>query len=299
MHHQSTVSTVAVLAGLALAGPVAAQQQTAPQQPQDHLSQCQQDLQTFAIQMEEDGYWLTGYPRTGMMGGVQPPAATAPGAGIPPATTADPQAAPGAPADPTVTADPTLPAEDQMVGPWGATGWQHQPQHDLRVLYQAAMVLDRHGHEEACATVADALGAQYQEQITHLQELGVDPSEVTAWRQSQIAGAQPAAETFTQVRVDRLIGMNVRSPDDQNFGDIGDALIDPETGAVEYVTIARGGFFGIGEDEVMVPWDQLYVTADYASFVLPTDEATLDAAPAPGIGREDVDAYWQERGAQQ
>jgi sporulation protein YlmC with PRC-barrel domain len=124
--------------------------------------------------------------------------------------------------------------------------------------------------------------------------MGVDPAEVAAWRQSQIAEAQPATEAFDQVRVDRIIGMNVRSPDDQDFGDIGDVLLNPQTGAVEYVTVTRGGFFGIGEDEVIVPWERLYVTADFASFVLPVDDATLDAAPTGATEREQIDTFWQD-----
>lgn len=294
MRRIAMASASALLASSWLAGPVAAQQaqqqDQQAQQPEEQVTQCQEDLQTLAMQMREDGYWLAGYPRTGMMGGAQFPGdqATVPGEGV---TATEP-------------ADPTVPAEDQMAaqhpgGPWGTTGWQHQPQGEMRVLYQAAVVLNRQGNEEACATVVQAMVEQYQQQVEQLQELGVDPAEVDAWRQSQIAEAQPATEAFTQVRVDRILGMNVRSPDDQDFGDIGDVLLNPQTGAVEYVTVTRGGFFGIGEDEFVVPWDRLYVTADFASFVLPVDEATIDTAPTGATDREQVDTFWRQNTADQ
>lgn len=288
------VSASALLAGSLFAGPVEAQQaqqqDQQAQEPDQQVTQCQEDLQTLAMQMREDGYWLAGYPRTGMMGGAQFPG--------------DQATVPGDSATATQPADPTVPAEDQMAaqhpgGPWGTTGWQHQPQGEMRILYQSAMVLDRQGNEEACATVVQAMVAQYQQQVEQLQELGVDPAEVDAWRQTQIAQAQPATEAFTQVRVDRILGMNVRSPDDQDFGDIGDVLLNPQTGAVEYVTVTRGGFFGIGEDEIVVPWDRLFVTADYASFVLPVDEATIDMAPTGATDRERVDSFWQQNSADQ
>lgn len=289
MLYQSAVSVIAVSAGLAMAGPVVAQQaqpeQQQARQADQQVSQCREDLQTLAMEMQQDGYWLAGYPRAGMMGTTQFPGDQA-----------------TAPADPTATQppiDPGLPAEDQMAaqhphGPWGTTGWEAQPQAEMRMLYQAAVVLDRQGSEDACASVVRAMADRYQQQVQQLQELGVDPAEVTAWRQSQIAEARPATEAFTQIRVDRIIGMNVRSPDDQDFGDIGDVLINPQTGAVDYVTVTRGGFFGVGEDEVVVPWERLYVTADMASFVLPVDDATLDAAPTGATDREQVDTFWQD-----
>jgi sporulation protein YlmC with PRC-barrel domain len=287
------------VAGLCLAGSAIAQQEQQTEDMEQQVSECREDLHALALQMQDDGYWLAGYPRTGTMGPAQFPGdqATAP---VDPAEPADP----AAPTDPALMDQ--VPAQEP-VGPWGATGWQHQPQFEMRILYQAALVLDRQGNDEACAQIVQAMAGTYQEQVEQLEELGVDPAEITAWRQSQIAEAEPVTEAFAHVQVDRLIGMNVRSPEDRNLGDVGDVLLNPQTGAVEYVTVARGGFFGIGEDEVAVPWEMFYITTDFTSLVLPADEATLEAAPryerrsmfdettTGAIDREELDTFWAER----
>jgi sporulation protein YlmC with PRC-barrel domain len=272
MRRRVFYSAIGAVVGLGLASSASAQQdeqqQQQAQQHQQEVSQCREDLQTLALRMQEDGYWLAGYPRAGLMGPTQFP-------GDQPTVPTEP----GAVEAPAVPADPAVPAEDQMAmqhpeGPWGVTGWQHQPEAEFRVLYQAALVLDRHGDDEVCAQLVQAMAERYQDQVAQLEELGVDPAEVTAWRQSQIAEALPVTEAFTHVQVDHLIGLNVRTPDDRSLGSVGDVLLDPQAGRVQYVTISRGGFFGIGDEEVAVPWDMLYITADFTSLVLPTDEAT-------------------------
>jgi sporulation protein YlmC with PRC-barrel domain len=297
MRNKAAISAIGTLAGLCLAGSAIAQQQQQTEDMEQQVSECREDLHALALQMQDDGYWLAGYPRTGTMGPAQFPGDQA-------TTPVDP----AAPTDPALADDVPAPEPHAgPVGPWGATGWQHQPQLEMRVLYQAALVLDRQGNDEACAQIVQTMAGTYQEQVEQLEELGVDPAEITAWRQSQIAEAQPVPEAFTHVEVENLIGMNVRSPEDRNLGDVGDILLDPETGAVDYVTVTRGGFFGIGEDEVAVPWEMFYVTADFTSLVLPADEATFEAAPqyqrrgmfdettTGAIDRDELDAFWAEQ----
>lgn len=54
-------------------------------------------------------------------------------------------------------------------------------------------------------------------------------------------------------RASQLIGMDVRSPQDEKLGDIRDLVIDTQTGKVEYVALAHGGFLGMGEDLYAYP----------------------------------------------
>jgi sporulation protein YlmC with PRC-barrel domain len=308
--HFATATTVASLISFGAASQQAQQAGEPVGQPAQHQqSQCLEDLQALSAQMQQDGFWLGGYPQIGIAGEM------APGAGM------------AAPQDPAVTGQPAMgdpatgdPAmvEQQAAGqpvgqaasPWGATGWQHQPQTEMRILHQAAHVLARQGNEQACASVTQAMADRYGEQVAQLQELGVDPMQVSAWRQAQIADAQPVGDALTQVRVDNLLGRNVWSPEDENYGDIRDVVLDPQTGRVQYVTISRGGFLGFGQEEIVVPWDMLYVTSDLATFVLPVDQATLEAAPqvqggglldgtqTGSINREQVDAYWAQHAQQ-
>ena len=83
------------------------------------------------------------------------------------------------------------------------------------------------------------------------------------------------------------------------LGEIEDLVLDPRTGRLDYVVVSRGGFLGLGEEQVAVPWQALRATPDFASFVLPVSEEAMDGAPA----LSDVDAtgavtpvddYWTE-----
>lgn len=82
---------------------------------------------------------------------------------------------------------------------------------------------------------------------------------------SGAAAATGAAPTFVtrqmadQHMASNLIGSAVRGPADENLGDINDLLID-RSGNVAAVVIGVGGFLGIGEKDVAVPFQSVEVT---------------------------------------
>lgn len=79
---------------------------------------------------------------------------------------------------------------------------------------------------------------------------------------------------------------------------------------VLYAIVAFGGFLGIGESRVVVPWDALMWSADHNNFTLNVDRDTLSKAPgfnasnlpeegSPGTGWDaDIRAYWQNQSIQ-
>jgi len=58
-------------------------------------------------------------------------------------------------------------------------------------------------------------------------------------------------------RAHDLIGMNVRSRDNEDLGEIEDLVIDPKTGQITYAAISSGGFLGLGGRLVAVPFTSL------------------------------------------
>jgi sporulation protein YlmC with PRC-barrel domain len=69
----------------------------------------------------------------------------------------------------------------------------------------------------------------------------------------------------TMWRGSKLVGVNISGPNDQKVGDVSDVLLDHQ-GNVKAVVIGVGGFLGIGEKDVAVPftaiqWQQLSRTA--------------------------------------
>jgi hypothetical protein len=62
-------------------------------------------------------------------------------------------------------------------------------------------------------------------------------------------------------RASKLIGASVVGPDDKSIGDINELLI-AEDGSVDAVVVGVGGFLGIGEKNVAIPFDTLNVQRD-------------------------------------
>jgi len=60
-------------------------------------------------------------------------------------------------------------------------------------------------------------------------------------------------------RGSKLIGTSVYGPDNKSIGDINDLIVD-KSGAIKAAVIGVGGFLGVGEKEVAVPFSSLNVT---------------------------------------
>jgi len=101
-------------------------------------------------------------------------------------------------------------------------------------------------------------------------------------------------------RASTLIGMKVENKEGEKLGSIEDLVLDPETGTIRYAALARGGFLGIGEKLVAVPWtafecqtkereqrafrgeDQRktgVVSDDHVALILDIDAKTLEQHP--------------------
>jgi sporulation protein YlmC with PRC-barrel domain len=91
-------------------------------------------------------------------------------------------------------------------------------------------------------------------------------------------------------RASRLEGLNVYNDNNEKVGDIREVLVN-EQGQVEAIVIGVGGFLGIGERDVAVPYDALeWVQEDRTAMAAPGTAGTgvgagaggTAAAPAPG-----------------
>ncbi|WP_165455713.1 PRC-barrel domain-containing protein [Paracoccus subflavus] len=80
-------------------------------------------------------------------------------------------------------------------------------------------------------------------------------------------------------RIDWITGTTVMSPDGETIGDINDVIIDMDEGTLKAAVIGVGGFLGIGEKRIAVPWDQL--TFDYDAQQITSDLSREEADAAP------------------
>ena len=71
-----------------------------------------------------------------------------------------------------------------------------------------------------------------------------------------MANTATPTTTSAQWRASKLVGVNVFNQDDKSIGEINEVLLDNSGKAVGFV-VGVGGFLGMGEHEVLIPFDQL------------------------------------------
>ncbi|CAN5596489.1 hypothetical protein BH10PLA1_BH10PLA1_14680 [soil metagenome] len=108
-------------------------------------------------------------------------------------------------------------------------------------------------------------------------------------------------------RASAVIGADVRSPANENLGDIEDLVINTHTGVVQYAVLSFGGVMGLGDKLFAIPMGSLQTKADDDKFVLDVPKDRLKAAPgfnkdnwpdfADAQFRSNVDQYYNNRDA--
>lgn len=99
-------------------------------------------------------------------------------------------------------------------------------------------------------------------------------------------------------RLSVLLDYDVWNQNGEQVGDVEDMILDLDNSRISYVIVGTGGFLGIGEKEVLVPWNSLQVhpeTGDAVgapenAFILLADQETLENAPDVDIN--DVMPDW-------
>lgn len=79
-------------------------------------------------------------------------------------------------------------------------------------------------------------------------------------------------------------GGKVKNLQEQNIGDIDQILIDPGSGCIQLAVLSVGGFLGIGDTHVAVPWGafrafQIKKTGEPPQYVLDASKERLEKAP--------------------
>ncbi len=74
---------------------------------------------------------------------------------------------------------------------------------------------------------------------------------------------------------DTIIGAKVRNEEGDAVGEIQRLLISPRYGTVLYAELGVGGFLGMGEKTIMVPWKAIEIARNGDSLVLNTSKQLL------------------------
>jgi hypothetical protein len=92
----------------------------------------------------------------------------------------------------------------------------------------------------------------------------------------QSSASSPEA---TLLRSSFLFSYRVKSPQGEDLGKIEEIMIDMERGHVAYAVLSFGGFLGLGNKWVPVPWDALTLQSDEKVLILKIEKEKLQKAP--------------------
>jgi sporulation protein YlmC with PRC-barrel domain len=121
--------------------------------------------------------------------------------------------------------------------------------------------------------------------VKHLRVALVVPALVCA---PLVASAQPPAPPaptrpiWRELRLSEarnVLGMRIKNEQGRDVGEIDNLLIDTQNGRISHVVVAVGGFMGVGEKKVVVPWSDLKIASDGKTSVATLDQAKLESAP--------------------
>ena len=96
---------------------------------------------------------------------------------------------------------------------------------------------------------------------------------------SATAPASATAERIHEVRMSKLIGMNVHDPRGSKLGEVKDVVVDMSSGRVHYAVLSFGGFLGVGDKLFAIPLSQARPDGK-GRLVLDATKDELKSAPA-------------------
>jgi len=107
-------------------------------------------------------------------------------------------------------------------------------------------------------------------------------------------------------RVSKLKGVNIYGPNDEKVGDVNEILIDSQ-GNAKAVVIGVGGFLGMGEKDVAMPFNSIQwvnesrnmaSTASAPATTAPAPNATVNRTDTTGttVGRADMNRTYPDHG---
>src|SRR5215211_4594154 len=124
-------------------------------------------------------------------------------------------------------------------------------------------------------------------------------SAASAQNAAQKADANVSATTHKdgEWRASKLVGLNVYNQANEKIGDINEVILD-KSGKVAKVILGVGGFLGMGEHDVAVPFDKLKWVNEPArstsNSTAPADKPTTTTGAASSLPRNANEKWYPD-----
>jgi sporulation protein YlmC with PRC-barrel domain len=191
-----------------------------------------------------------------------------------------------------------------------------QVRRDLRTLRDAALLLKEYDKQGACQQVVTAIQDVARERgrqaMAQQQQRGQEGQQQQAQQGQQQQRdqqaqrrqqAEPATQAAQNLGVDQMLESDVIGSDGDVVGEVTDIVLSKE-GQPQYVVVAFGGFLGLGEDRVAIPFDMLRMRrpqeeGEAVTFYVPMTEQKLTDAPRIRPGQNwQQNEQWQSQNRQ-
>lgn len=90
----------------------------------------------------------------------------------------------------------------------------------------------------------------------------------------------PEPQKHNLIASDRVEGTPVRRPGGDKIGKIERVMIDKISGKVAYAVLSFGGFLGLGEKHLPIPWERLKYNPDLENYEIEITDQELKSAPS-------------------
>lgn len=110
----------------------------------------------------------------------------------------------------------------------------------------------------------------------------ISPDPMSSSGQTRIVGQGSASADGPGPYVmaaSTLDGDKVMSSDGDDIGKIKEIMLDVYTGRIAYAVLSSGGFLGIGDKLLAIPWNALTLDTDRKCFLLSVSSETVKNAP--------------------
>jgi hypothetical protein len=97
---------------------------------------------------------------------------------------------------------------------------------------------------------------------------------------------KPESRTHALIASDRVEGTPVRRLSGEKVGTIQRLMIDKISGNVAYAVLRFGGFLGVGEKHLPIPWEKLKYDPLMEAYSLHISDAELAQAPSYAADKE-------------
>src|SRR3954470_24332845 len=93
-------------------------------------------------------------------------------------------------------------------------------------------------------------------------------------------------ETHRLIASDKVEGTAVYNRRGEKLGTVKNFMVDKRSGKAEYAVMSFGGFLGMGDSYLPLPWNVLTYDVNQGGYVVDLDKSTLQGGPSYKLGDE-------------